>query len=106
MESTTLWVCINCIQHLANGECGDCHKDEHEGGEPCSLLSAQASPGMGRDAHFCIDHDYSHEEEGCECQPEEDCECGNYGYSTMACDGCGSYYHGDRFAVTDWLDNG
>ena len=25
-----IWVCTNCIMHLANGECGDCHGDGHE----------------------------------------------------------------------------
>lgn len=106
MESFTLWVCTNCLHHLANGECGECHEDKHEGGEPCSLLSARVSIGMNWDEHSCIEHEYCDEDEGCECQPVEDCDCENITFSTMACNGCGSQYYGERHAVTEWVTNG
>jgi hypothetical protein len=100
-EHWTIWVCTNCIMHAANGECGDCHREEgHEGGEPLSLLSPQACPGMGYEDHS----------EDCEVHirgewPDNyECDCETNTYSTSSCDGCGSSYHGERHAMTEWSE--
>ena len=97
-ESWTLWVCINCIHHAANGECGQCHEESHEGGEPLSLLSVRACPGMGWDDHS----EYCPNSQGQMVKYECDCETNTY--STSSCDGCGSTYHGERHAMTEWSE--
>lgn len=92
-ESWTLWVCINCIHHHANGECGDCHREEgHEGGEPLSRVDyTKSSMGMGWEEHEC---GYGVDE----------CDCETKTFSTSSCDGCGSDYHGERHAMTEWSE--
>lgn len=101
-ESFTVWVCTNCIQHAANGECGDCHNpDGHEGGEPLSLLSNRASTGMVYSEHFetCLFRTMDGE------VPDDyECDCEQNTYSTSSCDGCGSEYHGERHAMTEWAN--
>ena len=89
-----LWVCINCIMHAANGECGQCHEGEHEGGEPLSKLGSKAAIGHPQQEHSCGREDDSYFGE---------CDCETDTFSTSSCDGCGSYYHGERHAMTEWL---
>lgn len=98
-ESWTIWVCTNCIHHAANGECGDCPRDEgHEGGEPLSLLSIEACPGMGYE-----DHSEDCEVFSTKSHPVNyECDCETITFSTSSCGGCGSYYHGERHAMTEW----
>lgn len=98
-ESFTVWVCVNCILHAANGECGDCHNERgHEGGEPLSLLSVEARPGMGWENHNEECHVYRSQG-----SDRDDCDCETDTYSTSTCEGCGSTYHGERHAMTEWL---
>lgn len=96
-ESYIIWVCQNCMLHHANGECGDCHNpDGHEGGEPLSLLSNQVAMGMAFDEHA----------EDCEYRTDRlsECDCEEITFSTRTCQGCGSEYHGERHAMTEWED--
>lgn len=37
------------------------------------------------------------------CPDDADCDCCKYGFRTTPCDYCGSTYHGDREAITFWL---
>lgn len=96
-ESWTVWVCGNCIMHAANGECGDCHEESHEGGEPLSRLSDEACPGMGWEDHDTECHVFTSEGED-----RDECDCETDTYSTSTCGGCGSEFHGERHAMTEW----
>jgi len=97
----TLWVCVNCIMHHANGECGDCHREEgHEGGEPLSKVD-YCNSAMG--------HPSSEHDEDClrflmrsDAPDDYECDCETITFSTATCDGCGSTYHGERHAMTEW----
>jgi hypothetical protein len=101
-EHYTLWVCTNCILHHANGECGCCHDDcNHEGHEPLSLVDyTKSAMGLGTEEHS----------EDCEVRirgewPDSyECDCETNTYSTSSCDGCGSPYHGERHAMTEWSE--
>ncbi|MFF8629715.1 hypothetical protein [Streptomyces werraensis] len=100
VQTWTLWVCTNCLMHAANGECGDCHREEgHEGGEPLSLVSYRATLGMGYEEHHeeCLRYTLGSDVPG-----DYECDCEERGFSTSSCDGCGSVYHGDRYAMTEW----
>lgn len=98
-ESWTIWVCTNCIHHAANGECGDCHREEgHEGGEPLSLLSNEACPGMGWEDHSEECGTWTAQGSAV----DYECDCETNTFSTSSCDGCGSDYHGERHAMTEW----
>jgi hypothetical protein len=86
----TIWVCVDCILHHANGECGSCHDDEHgHDEEPLSTIGDgfHVAMGMAREEHF-------------ETEPDDDCDCETNTYSTSQCEGCGSYLHGERHAMT------
>ena len=101
LTAYTIWVCTNCIMHHANGECGDCHNpDGHEGDEPLSKLDPRFSAmGMGYEEHSedCPTRDPENEY-------PEDCECETNTYSTSSCGGCGSDFHGERHAMTEWSE--
>lgn len=95
-ETYTIWVCQNCLFHYANGECGDCHEPEHEGGEPWSLwegLSENVTMGLMSSEHLC--HEAGIVQFG-------ECDCETDAFSTSSCEGCGSTYHGERHAFTVW----
>lgn len=99
-EAVTIWVCVNCIMHHANGECGDCHNpDGHEGGEPLNLLDPKFSAmGMGWEDHNEECHVFTSRGED-----RDECDCETNTYSTSTCEGCGSTYHGERHAMTEWI---
>jgi hypothetical protein len=80
----TIWVCVDCMLHYANGECGSCHDDGHDE-EPLSLLTGQ---------DFAMGGEHSEECEG------EDCDCETDIFSRSQCEGCGSWLHGERHAFT------
>lgn len=104
-EAITLWVCVNCLLHLANGECGDCHRKEgHEGGEPLSRVDVRyASVGMGWQDHSedCLTYTSEGNPPG-----DYECECETNTFSTMQCEGCGSYLYGERHAITEFIETG
>lgn len=92
----TIWVCVDCMLHHANGECGSCSDlyGPHDE-EPLSLLMGQHyAMGMVRGEHlgenFCGDVD--------------ECDCETNTYSTSQCEGCGSWLHGERHAFTVFAD--
>ena len=80
--------------HEANGECGGCH-EEHDK-EPLSSIGGgfHATMGLAWDEHA----------EGCESRLagewRGECECETNTFSTSQCEGCGSYLHGERHAMT------
>lgn len=97
----TIWVCLNCMLHEANGECGSRHDDEYgHDREPLSAIEAPYSVtlGMSVEAH--------HEECAVritgEASDNEECDCDRDTFSTSQCEGCGSYLRGERHAMTLW----
>lgn len=95
-ESVTIWVCVDCIMHHANGECGGCHDDEvgHDR-EPLNLLDpANTAMGMTQEGHACGRQDDTYFGE---------CDCETNTFSTSRCEGCGSWLRGERHAMTVWL---
>lgn len=91
MDSITIWVCVDCLMHHANGECGSCHADEGHDEEPLNLVDfRKVAMGMMRSEHrgenFCGDVD--------------ECDCETDTFSTSRCEGCGSWLHGERHAMT------
>lgn len=100
-EHWTLWVCLNCILHQANGECGCCHDDcDHEGFEPLNKVDhTRSAMGMGYEYHHedCLVRTTQGNAPG-----DYECFCETSTYSTSDCEGCGSVYHGERYAMTEW----
>lgn len=92
----TIWVCQDCMLHHANGECGGCHEDY---GHDCTPLSM-----LGNDEHVAMGMDYEEHAEGCQTRIEREwrgeCDCETNTFSTSQCEGCGSYLHGERHAMT------
>jgi hypothetical protein len=97
----TLWVCVNCIMHHANGECGDCHNsDGHEGGEPLNRVDYRNSTaGMPSSEH---DEQCLRFLMGSDAPGDYECDCERITFSTSTCQGCGSEFHGERHAMTEW----
>lgn len=87
-EYATQWVCIDCFILLCNGDISDGVED------PEKLLSKfegfHVMPGMPSSEHA----------EKCPRDKDGECDCEDDTFSTSACDGCGSYLHGERHAVT------
>ena len=120
MESYgTIWVCVCCMLSHANGEC--CADDQHggDGVEPLSSISDgfHVAMGMARENHDdscdakckctqddeCEEHDESeaHHDPSTHVTPDDyECDCEKNTYSTSQCEGCGSYLHGERHAMT------
>lgn len=90
----TIWVCRCCMLTHANGEC--CANDDHggDGIQPWSAMDFSDSHvvmGMSREDHS----------EDCD---SEECDCEKNTYSTSQCEGCGSWLHGERHAMTLFKD--
>lgn len=118
----TIWVCQDCMLHHANGECGGCHEGHDE--EPLSAIEApfHVAMGMAWSEHSCGRECAGHGGEDADllnpnvnigettycdglCQPHpEECDCDTNTYSTSQCEGCGSYLHGERHAMTLFKD--
>jgi hypothetical protein len=83
----TIWVCTDCIHLHCNGEYDPDRPADLP--EPLSQIPATAdlSAGMLLE-HHAPDHN-----------PDE-CSCEFDPFSTRACDGCGDYHHGERYAMT------
>lgn len=91
-EYGTIWVCLNCMLHHANGECGDCHEGHDE--EPLSLVGEGSHVTMGLRSP---QHDPT-------CDPDvRDCCCEVRSFDTSRCEGCGSDLHGERHAMAIWV---
>lgn len=93
-ESITIWVCQCCMLNHANGECGcGAYYGEDPDHDPLSLVSdSDITMGMLREEHGCGDPDSVHDE----------CDCETDTYNTSRCEGCGSWLHGERHAMTLW----
>ena len=121
MESLgTIWVCTDCLMHHANGECGSCSDlyGPHDE-EPLSAIEAPftVAMGMAYEEHSCREECEGHYDTddaltsgvgigepvfcGGSCQPKpEECDCETNTFSTSQCEGCHSYLHGERHAMT------
>lgn len=98
MESYgTIWVCQDCMMHHANGECGGCHYGHDE--EPLSEIGDGFHVAMGMSYKEHSD-DCSVNITGSWINSEGQCDCETNTYSTSQCEGCGSYLHGERHAMT------
>lgn len=95
----TIWVCVDCMMHHANGECGSCHDDVHgHDKEPLSAIGdAHPAAGMAYEEHAedCLKHTMGSDAPG-----DYECECETDTFSRSQCGGCGSYLHGERHALT------
>ena len=93
-DYVALWVCVDCIMHHANGECDGCYEGHTE--EPLSLLDyTKSTMGHPQQEHECGRRDDIY---------FGDCDCETVTFSSSRCDGCGSDYHGERHAMTEWID--
>lgn len=95
----TIWVCVCCVLTHANGEC--CADDQH-GGDGIVPLSSigdgfHVASGMARDEH---EDECLHRTMGDDAPSDYECDCGTCTFSTSQCEGCGSWLHGERHAVT------
>ncbi|MFG3718221.1 hypothetical protein ACGF8D_10530 [Streptomyces massasporeus] len=95
----TIWVCVCCMLTHSNGEC--CPNDEH-GGDGRMPLSAIEAPytvanGMAHEEHAedCLKHTMGSDAPG-----DYECDCAKNTYSTSQCEGCRSWLHGERHAMT------
>lgn len=106
----TIWVCGNCLHHHANGECGDCHSDHGHDEEPLCLIEwpFTVAMGMGWEDHNdeCLTYvvndlkDRFPDMDWPEIPGDYECDCEENTFSTSDCDGCGTYLHGERHAMT------
>ena len=102
-DTCTIWVCIDCILHLANGECGSCHED-HPDSEPLSKVEEDyITLGMAWEQHdsSCV---YSRLDGPNIAALESLCDCETQSFSWSQCQGCGSTLGGERHAATLWFD--
>lgn len=111
----TIWVCLSCMGHHANGDCGDCYlseagmPDKHDE-EPLSKIELpyNVSMGMAWEDHndecltFIINSlKATHPDiRWPEVPGDYECACDEIDFSHSQCEGCGSYLHGERYAMT------
>lgn len=98
-NTCTIWVCIDCVLHHANGECANCHTDEgHDREVWCWIGNAnqKVTMGMLAEEHSCKSSD--------EIPHAWECGCETQSFSWSSCDGCGSTLSGERHAFTVWFD--
>lgn len=111
MESYgTIWVCVCCMLSHANGEC--CANDQHggDGAEPLSSIENgfHVAMGMGYEDHAddCLTHVINDLEarfpdlDWPDVPGDYECDCETDTFSKTQCEGCGSYLHGERHAMT------
>jgi hypothetical protein len=110
----TIWVCVCCYLSHANGEC--CSNDDHggDGIEPLSAIEPgyNVTIGMGWEDHTdeCLTHivrelqDKFPDMEWPDVPDDYECDCEQNTFSRSRCEGCGSYLHGERHALTLWKD--
>lgn len=106
----TIWVCVSCLHHHANGECGDCHDDNGHDKEPLSQVELPFTVVMGVswDSHDdeCLTYILSDlrerfpDIEWPSIPGDYECDCETDTFSQSRCDGCGSYLHGERHGMT------
>lgn len=96
----TIRVCVCCMLMHANGEC--CSLDDAGHSDGCEPLSAigdgfHIAMGMGYEEHA---EDCLRRTQGSDAPGDYECDCETNTYSTSQCEGCGSYLHGERHAMT------
>lgn len=106
----TVWVCVDCMMHHANGECGSCHDDNGHDCEPLSFVGEgfHVAAGMTSDEHDAeclryVLHDVRTrfpDVDWPELPGDHECDCETNTFSRSQCRGCGSYLHGERHALT------
>lgn len=98
-NSITIWVCQCCMLNHANGECGcGAYYGKDPDHDPLSLVNdSQITMGMLSSEHPCT-ADYEPMQER-----EHECDCETNTFSTSSCQGCGSWLHGERHAMTLWF---
>lgn len=105
----TIWVCRDCVAHHANGECGSCHRDFGHDEEPLGLVEpGTLAMGMDWEGHGddCLTRVTRDLQERLpdldwpDVPDDYECECETNAFSTSQCEGCGSYLHGERHAMT------
>jgi hypothetical protein len=95
----TIWVCRCCMLTHANGECcSELYYGQDPGHDPLSSITDgfYVTMGMALEEHECND-----DENGIE---YGECDCETNTHSTSQCEGCGSWLHGERHAMTLWKD--
>lgn len=123
------WVCEHCYVHLVNGDCTEpdtCTPGSGDEHDPLHLFGdMRVTPGMLSDQHSCGRQCMCTQDDECEEHPSADaftgdsresqhhdpadhvgpdeCDCERQEFSRWQCDGCGSYLHGSREAVTGWV---
>jgi hypothetical protein len=80
-----LSVCTDCMLAIANGEYGE----RPDLPDPLCEVAGE-DVVLGTDEHS-EGHSPADRDEGC--------DCGDLGFRTSRCDGCGDSHHGDRFAA-------
>ncbi len=110
----TIWVCTCCMFTHANGEC--CASADHggDGIEPLSWIESPSSVSMGMHGEdhddTCLRNalqDVASRFPGVEWPdlPDDyECDCETDSFSRHQCEGCGSYLHGERQAMTLTID--
>lgn len=106
----TIWVCVGCLMHHANGECGDCHHDDGHDEEPLSAIGEgfHVAMGMGWEDHDdeCLTHVINDlknrfpDVDWPDVPDDDECDCETNTFSKSQCSGCGSWLHGERHAMT------
>jgi len=109
----TIWVCQCCMLSHANGECCDTAEAHTPGRDARGRFSGGTVLGDGyplsrvrRPFHVAMGMAYEEHAEDCETRihngaPDNyECDCETNTYSTSQCEGCGSYLHGERHAMT------
>lgn len=89
-----VWVCRCCmLAHAADG-CGDCPEHNGDGLEPLSRILPADTLAMGGDHNDTCTRDDS-----------GDCDCETITHSSSQCRGCGSWLHGERHAMTIFVND-
>lgn len=90
METTTIWVCENCMYANAYGET----LYPEDPAPLTKLIGADVSPGIMEDQHS----------EYCELNQLAglDCDCAHDHFSSKECEGCEQTLAGERHALTLW----
>jgi hypothetical protein len=96
-ETSTGWVCVDCLFFLANGDAPEGHEDEYLATVPDDV---EVTLGVGFDE---CGHNMDDWAAGDESHLEE-CETREFSWSQ--CDYCRSTLGGSRHAVTFWANNG
>lgn len=93
----TIWVCTNCLLVHANGERGEIHAESYESYFEKDLCDCGACEPLCLvdDSKLAIGTE--NHSDGCEGDGE--CDCGERGFCTTSCEGCGSTLHGERYSM-------